>query len=143
MNHELNPDNPVKFIQVSAGMVFRNGLLLIAQRRTGDHLGGFWEFPGGKREPGETAEECLRRELREELEIEVAVHELVETVEHSYPDRAFCLKFFRCTWASGEPRAIGCQNFAWVTADQLADYQFPEADIQLLEKLRNSPGLWR
>ncbi len=65
-------------IEVSAGVIFRRGLLLITQRRLQDHLGGLWEFPGGKRHPGESDEECLHRELMEELGIEVAVKELIE-----------------------------------------------------------------
>ncbi len=133
-----------RVIPVSAGLVFRNGLVLIAQRREGDFLGGKWEFPGGKRDPGETAEECLKRELREELAIEVEVRELVDVVSHLYPERAveIRLHFFRCTWVSGEPQLIECQNLAWVNAGQLADYNFPEADGQILEKLRSTPALW-
>ena len=72
-------------IEVAAGLVFRDGLLLISQRRPQDHLGGLWEFPGGKREPGESPEDCLRRELMEELGIEVEIKELVETIAHDYP----------------------------------------------------------
>jgi len=82
-------------IEVSAGLVFRDGLLLIAQRRPQDHLGGLWEFPGGKLEPGESAEDCLRRELMEELGIEVEIKELAETIEHDYPGKKVRLKFFR------------------------------------------------
>src|SRR5690242_19962457 len=96
----------MKRVEVAAGLVFRNGLLLITQRRPDDHLGGLWEFPGGKREPEETYEECLRRELREELDIEVAVQELVESISHDYPDKSVHLKFFRCDWRDGEPRKI-------------------------------------
>jgi mutator protein MutT len=76
----------VTTIEVSAGLVFRNGKLLITQRYTDAHLGGLWEFPGGKRECDETFEACLTRELREELGIDVRVGELVETIEHAYPE---------------------------------------------------------
>jgi len=130
-------------IEVSAGLVFRDGLLLIAQRRPQDHLGGLWEFPGGKREPGEPAEDCLRRELMEELGIEVEIKELVETIAHEYPAKKVRLKFFRCVWRRHEPRAVGCHNFAWIGRDQLADYTFPAADGRLLQKLLATPGLWR
>ena len=125
-------------IEVAAGLVFRDGKILITQRRSQDHLGDLWEFPGGKREAEESFENCLQRELREELGIEVAVGELVDTVTHQYPEKTVHLKFYRCVWVRHEPRAIACRAFAWVGTPQLADYSFPPADTQLLEKLRNS-----
>ncbi|HEX4645699.1 MAG TPA: (deoxy)nucleoside triphosphate pyrophosphohydrolase [Verrucomicrobiae bacterium] len=141
-----NPKSQIRnYIEVSAGLVFRNGLLLITQRRPQDHLGGMWEFPGGKRQEGESDEECLRRELLEELAIEVEVGELIETVEHKYPEKAASvrLKFFRCKWKRHEPRTIGCADLAWVSREQLANYSFPAADAQLLQKLQSTPELWR
>src|SRR5882757_7196233 len=139
-----NPESAsVNWIDVSAGLVFRDGLLLIAQRRPQDHLGGLWEFPGGKQERGESAEDCLRRELMEELGIEVEIKELAETIEHDYPGKKVRLKFFRCLWRCHEPRATGCHDFAWVGRDQLANYAFPAADERLLQKLLTSPELWR
>ena len=131
-----------KIIEVSAGLVFREGRLLIAQRRAQDHLGGLWEFPGGKRHDGEPDEECLRRELGEELGIEVEVGALIETITHEYPGKAVCLKFFHCVWRRNEPQAIGCQDFAWVNRDELSNYKFPEADQRLLERLVGEGGLW-
>ena len=130
-------------IDVSAGLVFRNGLLLLTQRRPDAHLGGLWEFPGGKRHAGESDEDCLRRELMEELGIEVAVGDLLATIEHQYPEKSVCLKFFRCRWLCNEPAAIGCHAIAWVNREQLSNYQFPAADAQLLEKLAAQPELWR
>ena len=127
-----------KPIEVAAGIVFRDGKILITQRRSQDHLGDLWEFPGGKREAEESFENCLQRELREELGIEVAVGELVDTVTHQYPEKTVHLKFYRCVWIRNEPQPIGCQAFAWVATPQLAGYSFPAADTRLLEKLRNS-----
>jgi mutator protein MutT len=123
-------------IEVAAGLVFRDGKLLITRRLPEAHLGGLWEFPGGKREASESFEDCLRRELAEELGIEVQVHELVEELTHHYPDRSVHLKFFRCRWLRHEPRAILCHDWAWIGPAQLADYPFPAADARLLEKLR-------
>lgn len=137
------PPAAADWIEVSAGLVFRHGLLLITQRRPEDHLGGLWEFPGGKRNADETDEACLRRELLEELDIEVEVKELLETIEHQYPEKAVRLKFFRCLWQHNEPRALGCHDFAWVGREQLANYTFPAADAQLLQKLQTIPELWR
>jgi mutator protein MutT len=132
----------VKSIEVSAGLVFRNGKLLITQRHTDAHLGGLWEFPGGKREGNETFEECLARELREELGIEVEVGEVLESLTHTYPEKTVALKFFRCCWKQNEPRAIDCLDLKWVTADELRNYEFPAADARLLEMLQGTPELW-
>lgn len=139
-NSKLKTQN---LIEVSAGLVFRDGLLLITQRRSQDHLGGLWEFPGGKVECDESSEECLRRELREELGIEVEVHELVETIRHDYPEKSVQLRFFRCSLLENEPTAIGCATIAWVNAAQLANYEFPAADARLLEQLKISVDLWK
>jgi mutator protein MutT len=133
----------MKSIEVSAGLVFREGKLLITQRHADAHLGGLWEFPGGKREGDETFEECLVRELHEELGIEVEVGELLESLTHSYPEKTVVLKFFRCRWRQNEPRALDCLDLKWVTASELGDYEFPAADARLLERLRGSPELWR
>ena len=133
----------MKITDVAAGLVFRGGKLLITQRYADAHLGGLWEFPGRKRERDETFEQCLVRELQEELGIEVTVGELVESLIHEYPDRAVCLKFFRCQWRQHEPQTLGCAAFKWVTSAELKDYAFPAADAGLLETLRRSNSLWR
>lgn len=129
-------------IDVAAGLVFREGKLLIARRFDDVHLGGLWEFPGGKREPEETFEACLVRELREELGIEVEVGPRVEMVTHEYPEKSVHLQFFRCVWRANEPQALGCTEFAWVTANVLDNYDFPAADEQLLRRLKIDSGLW-
>lgn len=131
-----------KIIEVSAGLVFRDGRLLITQRPANGHLGGLWEFPGGKREPGETFEQALHRELMEELGIEVEIRDLIETITHRYPEKMVQLCFFRCAWIRHEPQPIGCPALAWVTRDELAVYEFPAADAQLLGKLSHSEKLW-
>ncbi|MBI3414034.1 MAG: 8-oxo-dGTP diphosphatase MutT [Verrucomicrobia bacterium] len=130
-------------VEVAAGLVFRRGRLLITQRRAQDHLGGLWEFPGGKRETGESFEACLYRELREELDIEVAVEELFESIRHDYPEKSVQLQFYLCRWLKREPRALGCQSFAWIRQHELHDYTFPPADARLLQRLGESPRLWR
>jgi mutator protein MutT len=129
-------------IDVAAGLVFHHGKLLITQRRTGDHLGGLWEFPGGKVEPGETFEHCLARELREELGIEISVGEEIEDITHSYPEKTVRLKFFRSRLISGEARPIHCHALQWVRRGELNLYQFPEADAQLLKRLAGENSFW-
>ena len=127
----------VKPIDVAAGLVFHRQKLLITQRPEGSHLAGLWEFPGGKREPGESFEECLIRELREELGIEVALGQAI------YPEKTVHLKFFLCRLAKGEPRAIGCAAYEWATRESLAKRDFPPADDCLLGRLVDSEPLWR
>jgi len=132
--HSIAP-SPLS-VDVSAALIFREGKLLIAQRPAESHLGGLWEFPGGKLEPGETFEQSLMRELREELGIEVAVQALFEEITHDYPDRRVHLKFYLCRLLVGEPQALGCAGVKWVAKPELAGHDFPAADARLLEKLR-------
>ena len=129
-------------VEVSAGLVFRDGRLLITQRRSDSHLAGLWEFPGGKRHPHESFEDCLRRELMEELGIEVAVGPPFESVVHAYPEKTVRLEFFLCRWTRHEPQPIGCAALAWVTRAELAQYAFPAADARLLDRLRQDEKLW-
>src|SRR5262245_20952485 len=129
-------------IEVAAGLIFRKGRLLITQRQTDAHLGGLWEFPGGKREPHESFEQCLHRELREELGVEIEIHELVESIMHAYPEKTVTLRFFRCSLKQHEPRALGCPDFRWVGRNELANYEFPAADARLLQRLRHASEWW-
>ena len=126
-------------IDVAAGLVFENGRLLITQRPPGSHLAGLWEFPGGKLEAGETFEAALVRELREELGIEVEVGREFCRVQHAYPQREVRLRFLVCRIASGTPMPIGCSAVVWVGPDELGQFEFPEADRQLLEQLPMAP----
>lgn len=132
-----------KPIEVAAGLIFHRGKLLITQRNTDSHLGGLWEFPGGKREAGETFEQCLARELREELGVEVDVGEMFEEIHHAYPEKTVYLKFFLCRLKAAEPAAIGCAALKWVTKAELNGYQFPAADQQLLRRLIAAPEFSR
>ena len=116
--------------------------MLITQRHADAHLGGLWEFPGGKRECDESFESCLARELREELGIEVRVGELVETIEHDYGDKRVRLEFYRCEWLANEPQALGCPAFAWIERGHLVNYGFPAADARLIQRLQRETTLW-
>lgn len=123
-------------IEVSAALIFKNGKLLITQRPQNSHLGGLWEFPGGKREAAETFEECLAREIREELGIQIVVGKLFEEIIHDYAEKSVRLKFFICELISGELQALGCSAIKWISKSELDDFEFPAADAQLLDKLR-------
>ena len=123
-------------IEVSAALIFRNEKLLITQRHANAHLGGLWEFPGGKCEAGETFEQCLIRELREELGIAVRIGNLFEEITHVYPDKSVRLRFFFCDLIDGEPKAIDCAAVKWISKSELGHYEFPAADARLLNRLQ-------
>src|SRR5262245_3919728 len=122
-------------VEVVAAVIERDGKILIARRRAGTHLAGLWEFPGGKREPGETLEEALGRELVEELATPGIVGEVIETVGWAYPDKRVQLHFFWCH-LKDEPRPLEGQEIAWVERADLPRYEFPAADAALIERLR-------
>ena len=127
---------------VTAGLIWNAaGELLIAQRPLDGLLGGLWEFPGGKVEPGETYEACLARELREELGIEVAVGELFCVVRHAFTHFRITLHTFHCQYVSGEPQTLGVHAFAWVTPDALDHYAFGKADRQVIAQWRARGGM--
>jgi mutator protein MutT len=130
-------------VDVSAALIFRDGKLLITRRHTHAHLGGLWEFPGGKREPDETFKQCLVREIREELGVAIAVGRRFESITHAYPEKTVRLEFFICRLLQGEPGSLGCDALRWVTRPELADYAFPAADARLLKKLHRSLELWK
>jgi A/G-specific adenine glycosylase len=117
-----------------------DGYILIAQRPTDGMLGGLWEFPGGKREPGESLPDCLRREIREELGIEIAVGAQIGTVRHAYSHFRITLYAFACEYVSGEPQTIGCADWAWVTVEELDQYAFPVTDQKIIAMLKNGGG---
>jgi 8-oxo-dGTP diphosphatase len=124
-------------IDVVAGVIrHTDGRFLITQRLAGDTLGGYWEFPGGKVEPGEDLRAALRRELLEEVGLETEIGAEIHRVVHPYPDRDVRLYFYEARILSGEPAKLEVADFAWVTAGQFLDYQFPEADLALLNQLR-------
>jgi mutator protein MutT len=127
-----------KSIDVSAALIFRDGKLLITQRHATAHLGGRWEFPGGKREAGESFEQCLAREIREELGVDIAVGKLFEEIFHAYPEKSVHLKFFLCMLVSGEPQPLDCAALKWIDKAGLGAHEFPAADARLLEKLKAS-----
>lgn len=127
-------------IQVAAGLISRQGRYLIARRKRGTHLGGLWEFPGGKREEGESLTDCLRRELLEELGVDVAVPVPYRVIRHEYSEKTVELHFFHCVIRGGEARALDCEEIRWVLPDELAGYEFPPADRPLVEALRRLAG---
>jgi mutator protein MutT len=123
-------------IVVLAAIVESDGCLLVTRRPAGTHLEGLWEFPGGKCEPNETHEACLRRELLEELGVESSVGPEVFSTEHAYPDRIVRLHFRECTLHAA-PRPMLGQSMRWVARRDLVTLDFPPADRELIDRLTN------
>lgn len=112
------------------------GQILIDKRPQKGLLGGLWEFPGGKLEPEETVAECIRREIREELGIEIEVGDRLITVEHAYTHFKVTLMVHHCRHRSGEPQPIECDEVRWVTLEEIDQYPFPKANVQIIAALR-------
>ena len=119
---------------VSAGVVTRENRVMLCQRRPDTHNGLKWEFPGGKLEPGENPEDALKRELKEELSIEVRVGHIIDAVYHRYPDRDVLVLFYRCEIISGTPAAVDCNAIEWPMNDEVSRYDFAGADRAFVER---------
>ncbi|TAN38860.1 MAG: A/G-specific adenine glycosylase [Verrucomicrobia bacterium] len=122
---------------VGAGVIVnRHGEFLIAQRHEHEMLGGLWEFPGGKQEPGETMEQCIARELREELGIHVRVGPCLTVVHHAYSHFTIALHAHWCRIERGRPRNFQCLENAWVPFSKLWKKPFSRADLHIITALR-------
>jgi A/G-specific adenine glycosylase len=123
--------------QVIGVGVVRNGSgeVLIDQRLNEGLLGGLWEFPGGKQEPGEAIEVTIARELREELAIEAEVREELIVVDHAYSHKKLRFVVHLCTWLSGEPQPLASQQVRWVRPEQLGEFPFPAANARIIAAL--------
>jgi 8-oxo-dGTP diphosphatase len=121
-------------IVVTAAVIERDGAFLVTRRPRGVHLEGYWEFPGGKCEEGESHAAALVREIAEELDTEITVGREVFTVSHTYPDRVIELHFFECR-LTGTPRAALGQEMRWVDRGELTSLKFPPADEDLIRIL--------
>jgi A/G-specific adenine glycosylase len=127
---------------IGVGLVFNAaGKVLIDQRLEEGLLGGLWEFPGGKQEPGEAIVDTIRRELREELAIEVEVGEQLIALEHTYGPKRLRFLVHLCRWLSGEPQPLASQQLRWVLPGQLGDYPFPAANARIIAALLDHQGL--
>lgn len=131
-------------VRVAAGVIRDDatGRLLLTRRAENAHLGGLWEFPGGKIETGESPEDAVLRELEEELSVRVRVGAALLEITHEYPDRTVHLKFFECRIVAGQPRAHNEGAMAWCKPEELVRYPMPEANTRLVRMLsgRTQPG---
>jgi 8-oxo-dGTP diphosphatase len=121
-------------IVVTAAVIERGGEYLVTRRQRGVHLEGYWEFPGGKCDPGESLEQCLRRELVEELGADAEIGAELLAVTHTYPERRVELHFMACTLIGTPSPRLG-QEMRWVARAELRSLQFPPADDELIRVL--------
>ena len=129
----------MKTINVVAAVIFNDGRVFATQRGYGEFKDG-WEFPGGKIEPGESPEDALRREIREELEVEVNVGELIDTIEYDYPAFHLSMKCYACTIADGNPHLLEHEAAKWLSSTQLSSVDWLPADITLIPKIAKLLG---
>ena len=127
-------------IRVVAAVIEREGRFLIAKRRPGGALGGRWEFPGGKIEPGETPEESLRRELREEFQVETEIGSFLGSEVHKYPTFTIDLMAYRAVCVSGEFKLADHAEIQWALPGELDRYDFAEADHFIVRMLLGAPA---
>lgn len=128
---------PLPHKQIGVAVIYgKDGRILIDRRKQEGLLGGLWEFPGGKIEPNETFAECVKREIKEELGIEIKVNDQLMTVNHAYSHFKVTLNVFNCTHLSGEPQTIECDEVKWVTLDEIDSYPFPKANSQIIDAIK-------
>lgn len=140
MNQSIsNP--PHKIIGVAV-IWNEQGQILIDRRRPEGAMGGLWEFPGGKIESGETVTECIRREIKEELGIEIEVGERLIVINHTYTHLQVTLTVHHCRHIDGIPQPIECDEVRWVSLNELEKFEFPQANTQIIEALKLGSREW-
>jgi 8-oxo-dGTP diphosphatase len=116
---------------VTAALIEKNGRVLLARRKAGKHMGAKWEFPGGKVDPGETAEECLRRELAEEFSIEARVEEFLGAAEYHEGELHLSIRLYRAVHLAGEFKLLEHEEIRWVSRSQVLEFDLVESDREL------------
>jgi 8-oxo-dGTP diphosphatase len=131
----------MKTLAVAAALIIKRGRILVAQREEKDDWGLHWEFPGGTLEEDEGPQDCIKRELREELGIEVEVREICEAAFKRYQGFNILLLAYRCTITEGTPSAIWCREVRWVGKEELKVLPMPPADEEIRANILQR-GLW-
>jgi 8-oxo-dGTP diphosphatase len=125
-------------IEVTAGIIYKDNKILIARRAPHKHMGGYWEFPGGKIEAGETPEQCLEREIKEELGIKIKVGAFLKENEHDYGSKQILLKAYLCDFLHGQIQLKDHDQAEWIERAKLLEYEFAPADIPFVQTLLKS-----
>ena len=128
--------------EIGIALIFnQNGELLIDQRLESSSMAGMWEFPGGKKELNESIEKTILREVKEELDIDVHVGEMLLSFQHVYSHKKLNFVVHLCDWKSGEPKALASQKFLWVSPENLSNFPFPAANIKIISALHKHLGI--
>ena len=122
-------------VRVAIAIVGREGRFLLGQRHPEAHLGGLWEFPGGKSEPGESAADTALRELREECNVHATVRRVLPQLRHDYGDRIIELTPVICDWTSGDGEPLGTESCGWFTLDELRGLPMPELNCEIIDQI--------
>lgn len=126
----------IKSIEVVAAVIFRGNKIFATQRSYGEFKDG-WEFPGGKMEPGESKEDALKRELREELNVEIEVESLIKTIEYDYPNFHLTMHCFKSKLKKGEPELLEHEAARWVSKGEIDNIAWLPADVEIIEQVKN------
>jgi A/G-specific adenine glycosylase len=126
---------PRPTVRVAVGVIYKRGRILIDKRRPEGLLGGLWEFPGGKKKSGESFQQALKREVREELDIDILVKDKLVVVDHAYTHFQVQLHVYLCEFVSGQPQCLACTDIKWVFPSQLVRYAFPMANRKIFPVL--------
>ena len=124
-------------IKVAAAVIIKGGKILIAKRKKDDKLCNLWEFPGGKLEEGETSQECLKREIREEFDGEIEVGDFITVNQYKYPHISIELHSYYAFCLRGEFKPLEHQEIRWVLPEELGTFEFAPADIPIVNILMN------
>ena len=127
-------------IACGVALIRRNREFLISQRNEADTFGSYWEFPGGKKNEGESFEDCVVRETMEELGVRVAVEKKFMEIKKKYDQKTIWLNFYLCSYLSGDPQPLDCQNVLWVDVKDLKNYRFPPANELVIDNLLRDFG---
>ena len=136
MSPNLDLVSTLPHYEVAAGLIQSNGKILITQRRLDDTFGGLWELPGGKQEGGETLEQCLIREIHEELNFKIDVAKKLMSISHRYAHVEITLHVFLCSVLNGAPEAKGVQDWRWIDLQESDQYNFTAADLSVIKNLK-------
>ena len=137
-NYPLLPKKRIKpNYNVSIGVIWKNGKILVSKRMPNKLLGGLWEFPGGKVKKGETSKECLAREVLEELDISIKINSFIKTIKHSYSHFSITMDAYHCAMLGGSPRAIQCASYRWISPLALDTLAFPSSSHKLFNDIQS------
>ena len=129
---------PKPHYPVAVGVILKNGMILVSKRKEGGFLGGLWEFPGGKIEDGETATDCIIREVHEELGVWVKPEMFINRVKHVYSHFSISMEAYYCQFIGGVPRAIECADWRWVSLNKIENLAFPASSHKLFKNINNN-----